>query len=93
MRWILAAVAAAIAFASLAATASKASAQNCQALWVERNSYYKAAGYCFRTQRAIAYFGNGGCYITNDAALPLTRAQRNRIAQIRAIERRFGCTD
>jgi hypothetical protein len=26
-------------------------------LWVERNSYYKEAGYCFKTTRAISYFG------------------------------------
>src|ERR1700682_1625622 len=36
-------------------------AQSCEQLWVERNSYYKARGYCFKTQRAIAYLGNGGC--------------------------------
>ena len=93
MRLILAAVAAAVAFTSLAVTAPPAYAQNCQALWVERNSYYKQAGYCFRTQRAIAWFGNGGCYIANEGAVPLSRGERNRIAQIRATERQFGCTD
>ena len=93
MRWILAAVAAAVAITTLAVTAVPASAQGCQALWVERNSYYKRAGYCFRTQRAINYFGNGGCYITNQAAVPLSRGERNRIAQIVALERRWGCTD
>jgi hypothetical protein len=93
MRWILAAVAAVIAFTSLALTAPPAQAQNCQALWVERNSYYKRAGYCFRTQRAIAWFGNGGCYITNQGSVPLSRGERNRIAQIVALERRYGCTD
>ena len=30
----------------------------CQRLWVERNSIYKAAGHCFKTQRGIRYFGN-----------------------------------
>ena len=93
MRWILAAVAAAVALTSLAVTAPPASAQDCQALWVERNSSYKRAGYCFRTQRAISYFGNGGCYVTNEGALQLSRGERNRIAQIRAIERRYGCTN
>ena len=70
-----------------------ASAQSCASLWGERNSYYKRHGYCFRTARAIRYFGNGGCYITSQAAVPLSRAERARIAQIRAIERTLGCTD
>jgi hypothetical protein len=93
MRILLFALAAAVAITSLAVTAPPASAQNCQALWVERNSYYKRAGYCFRTQRAIAWFGNGGCYITNQGSVPLSRSERNRIAQIVALERRLGCSD
>lgn len=28
---------------------SAASAQGCRKLWAERNSYYKQAGYCFKT--------------------------------------------
>jgi len=91
MPWILAAVAAAIT--SLAMTTTPANAQSCQALWIERNSYYKRAGYCFRTQRAIAYFGNSGCSVTNQAAVPLSRGERNRIGQIRAMEQRLSCTD
>jgi len=68
-------------------------AQSCQQLWVERNSYYKAHGYCFKTQRAIRYFGNRGCFIYNEEDVPLTGGERNRIAQIKAQERRFGCGD
>jgi hypothetical protein len=37
------------AAATLATTVSLSYAQTCQSLWVERNSYYKAAGYCFHT--------------------------------------------
>jgi hypothetical protein len=70
---------------------SPVAAQNCQQLWVERNSYYKRNGYCFRTARAINYFGNGGCFINNMGAVPLSRAERARIAQIVAQERAFGC--
>jgi hypothetical protein len=72
-------------------TASSASAQSCQSLWVERNSYYKDAGYCFKTQRAIGYFGNGGCRYDYEGDVPLPPSVRGRIAQIRAMERRFGC--
>ena len=76
---------------SLTVAVAPARAQSCQQLWVERNSYYKARGYCFKTQRAIAYFGNGGCYIRDEARVPLTPAERARIDQITRLERRFGC--
>lgn len=70
---------------------SAASAQSCQDLWVERNSYYKQAGYCFKTDRAISYFGNGGCTYEVEASVPLPRDIRARIAEIIRIERRNGC--
>jgi YARHG domain len=59
----------------------------------ERNSYYKEAGYCFHTARAIRRFGNAGCRFDDEAAVPLSRANRNRIAQIVREERRLGCSD
>jgi hypothetical protein len=70
---------------------SAASAQSCQELWVERNAYYKDAGYCFKTPRAISYFGNEGCMYDNEARLPLPRGVRARIAEITWLERRNGC--
>lgn len=70
---------------------SAASAQSCQELWVERNSYYKQAGYCFKTSRAISYFGNGGCIYDIEASVPLPRDIRARIAEITRIERINGC--
>jgi YARHG domain-containing protein len=75
----------------LAAATPPAQAQSCQQLWVERNSYYKARGYCFKTQRAIAYFGNVGCYIWDEGRVPLTPAERARIAQLEQLERAYGC--
>jgi hypothetical protein len=69
----------------------RASAQNCQALWVERNSYYKDAGYCFKTPRAISYFGNQGCMYNDEGSVPLPRGIRARIAEITGLERRYGC--
>ena len=68
-----------------------ASAQSCQELWVERNSYYKDAGYCFKTRRAISYFGNGGCMYDDEASVPLPREVRARIAEIVWLERRYRC--
>jgi hypothetical protein len=63
----------------------------CQRLWVERNSIYKEAGYCFKTARAIRYFGNAGCQYDVEAALPLSRGERARVADIIAEERANGC--
>jgi hypothetical protein len=91
MRWVTTIAATAVAAAILPAMAPQANAQSCQELWVERNTYYKRAGYCFKTQRAIDYFGNGGCSYNNENSLPLSGWERRRIAEIRSLERRFGC--
>jgi hypothetical protein len=85
----------AIGVLTVAITASliipAAYAQNCQQLWVERNSYYKARGYCFKTERAISYFGNGGCIYRDEDRVPLTQRERNRIDEIKRLERAYGC--
>lgn len=84
-------IVAAVLMTGTIVSASSASAQSCQGLWVERNSYYKEAGYCFKTERAISYFGNAGCMYENEASLPLSRLDRLRIADIIRLERRLGC--
>jgi len=85
------AIIAALLVAGAVASASYASAQSCQDLWVERNQYYKDAGYCFKTARAISYFGNAGCTYDDEGSVPLSRRIRARIAEITRLERRFGC--
>jgi hypothetical protein len=70
-----------------------AQAQSCQALWVERNSYFKEYGYCFKTSRAIRYFGNAGCSYDSEADVPLPRGIRRRVAEISRMERALGCND
>jgi len=67
------------------------SAPTCDGLWVARNSIYKARGYCFKTQRAIDYFGNAGCIYQNENNIPFTQGERSQIAQIQAQERAMGC--
>ena len=89
MRLLSTGAAAVVAAATLGSPPARA--QDCQALWVERNSYYKNAGYCFRTQRAIQYFGNGGCYIYDERQLQFRPGVWARIQQIRQIERAMGC--
>ena len=91
MRFVSIVVTMLLAAASLTLATAPAFAQSCQALWVERNSYYKAHGYCFKTQRAMRYFGNGGCYIYDEAAVPLAPGERARIEAIRRLERDLGC--
>ena len=61
---------------------------SCQRLWVARNSIYKRNGYCFRTRRAINYFGNAGCWTRNPR---LSRAEQRRVDAIRRVERAKGC--
>ena len=82
-----------IVASTLAIAASPSQAQTCQSLWVERNSYYKEAGYCFKTTRAIRYFGNAGCRYDDESSVPLSQQVRNRIAEIVRLERSLGCSE
>jgi hypothetical protein len=63
----------------------------CQRLWVERNSIYKAYGYCFKTQKAINYFGNAGCTYDNEGSIPMSRADKNTVLAIKKREQNLGC--
>jgi YARHG domain len=74
-------------------TQANAQADTCDSLWVARNSIYKAKGYCFKTPRAINYFGNAGCRFDDEGAVPLTSADQAAIASIQARERALGCQD
>jgi hypothetical protein len=71
--------------------ASEAEAQSCGELWYRRNSIYKAAGYCFKTTRAIRTFGNAGCSYDSEYDLPLSSNQRRVISDIVRSERDLGC--
>ncbi len=66
-------------------------AYECQDLWVMRNQVYKDNGYCFTSARAISYFGIGGCSVTSEADLPLSKSERNLVREVRASERRQSC--
>lgn len=68
-----------------------AAAASCDDLWYERNATFKAAGYCFRSPRGIRTFGNAGCQFDDEADVPLSVRQRERVAEIRGAERRMGC--
>ena len=76
-----------------ASTAAQAQYQSmsCGELWAERNSIFKANGYCFKTSRAISIFGNAGCRYDSEARVPLSRSERSQVNAIIAAERARGC--
>jgi len=63
----------------------------CFDLWVQRNAIYKANGYCFKTSKAINYFGNAGCLYDNAATMPMSGADKSRVLAIKKRERQLGC--
>jgi hypothetical protein len=60
---------------------------SCDELWFGRNSIFKEAGYCFKTPRAIASFGNAGCLYDDISAVRLS-AENQTLAE--AIQRAEG---
>ncbi len=87
------ALTAAVVLMGLGAEASAQDYQSysCLQLWKARNSIYKAAGYCFSTERARRYFGNQGCSSHDANDLPLSGADRAAVAGIVRRERDLGC--
>lgn len=73
------------------ACVSEASAQSCSSLYAQRNLIYKQGGYCFKTGRAIASFGNAGCVYDNQNDVPLSANQRAQVNRIISLERAYGC--
>lgn len=61
-------------------------AMSCKQLWVKRNQIYKANGYCFKTEKAIKYFGNADCYID----VPLSKKEMKRVMTYRHWEEGRG---
>jgi hypothetical protein len=91
MRFVATTAALTVMAGTLVLAAVPAQAQSCHELWTERNSYYKARGYCFKTDRAINYFGNAGCRYNDEGRVPLSPDERRRIADIRRLEQAKGC--
>ena len=72
-------------------TAQNLSTLSCDALWVRGNSIFKTSGYCFKTPRAIAQFGNTGCAFIEMDRVPLSEADRVLVNQIKSFEQSHGC--
>jgi YARHG domain len=64
---------------------------SCDQLWFGRNSIFKAAGYCFKTPRAIAAFGNAGCQYDDINAVRLSAEDQNFAEAIQQAEQAKAC--
>jgi hypothetical protein len=81
-----------VILAAIAATTPALAAHGiCHSLWVERAAIYKDAGLCFKTARAINYFGNAGCRYDDEADVPLSPREIARIEKLFAQERANRC--
>lgn len=65
----------------------------CEFLYVMRNSIFKQHGYCFKTARGIATFGNQGCVSGNPNALGLNGIERANAGTILRAEQTLGCPE
>ena len=63
----------------------------CDILWQMQNGIFKENGYCFRTDRAIAFFGNAGCFVADAGAVKLNEFERANIATIQSVVKIKGC--
>ena len=63
----------------------------CSQLWELRNVMYAEAGYCFKTKRAINFFGNDECEIDDQADVELSEIELDNVATIVEVERDKGC--
>jgi hypothetical protein len=92
-RWLFAVLALSAAALAQAAASSNALAGEgtCYRLWADRNSIYKAHGYCFHTPRARSLFGNFGCQFWHEFELPLSPRASADIDYIVEQEYRHGC--
>jgi hypothetical protein len=64
---------------------------SCEQLWFARNSIFKEAGYCFKTPRAIAAFGNAGCLYDDVDAVRLSPENQNFAEATQRAERVKAC--
>ena len=64
---------------------------NCDFLYTMRNEIYRAHGYCFKTAKAIATFGNDGCTTGNADKLGLSAVERGNASVIAKAETIKGC--
>lgn len=64
---------------------------SCQILWEVRNQIYHENGYCFRSARGKAAFGNDSCSVDDAGSVKLNTYERSNVSLIRKVERASGC--
>ncbi|MFN3746986.1 MAG: YARHG domain-containing protein [Hyphomicrobiaceae bacterium] len=64
---------------------------SCDFLWEMRNGIFAEHGYCFRTARGKAIFGNEGCRYYDQQSVPLNWIEWDNVATIRRAERLKSC--
>ncbi len=65
------------------------SGMTCEELWVARNEIFDRNGYCFRSERAQAYFDNSDC--TSDSQDILSELEWDNVEVIKSVESSMGC--
>jgi hypothetical protein len=64
---------------------------SCQSLWEVRNWIYKERGYCFKTPKTIAAFGNAGCLYDDVTQVPLNEFEKYNVKAVKKVEAKKGC--
>lgn len=91
MRIVTTAIAACMVLIAVSGHGFAQNSGRCQAYWQERNALLKENRYCFKSPRAIHYFGNGGCVHSRIEDIPFPINQLNRMLEIRAMEKANQC--
>jgi hypothetical protein len=63
----------------------------CSALWELRNTIYYERGYCFKTKRAIDFFGNDECEYDDAEDIGFSEVEQTNINSIVEVEDDKGC--
>jgi hypothetical protein len=64
---------------------------SCSTLWELRNTMYFEQGYCFKTDRAIDFFGNAECTIEDAEDIDFSEIEETNISRISSVEKQKGC--
>lgn len=64
---------------------------SCDDLWIVRNTIYYEAGYCFKTDAALDYFGDDQCEYDDAEDLSFSTFEQRNINTIVAVEKQKGC--
>lgn len=64
---------------------------DCDVLWELRNEIYYENGYCFKTKKAIRFFGNDECEYDDAEDIRFNRYEQRNISTIASVEKELQC--